>query len=805
MDKNIELLAPVGSKEALIAAVQNGANAVYLGGKSFNARHYASNFDNDQLKEAISYAHLRNVKVYVTVNILVDDSEMNDIIDYVKFLHDIDVDAIIVQDLGFASIIRELLPKLDIHASTQMTINNLYGAKFLKDLGFSRIVLARETPIEEIKHISENLDFELEAFVHGALCMSYSGQCLMSSMIGGRSGNRGTCAQPCRMKYSIMDKKGTLLKDWDKIHVLSPKDLNTVENLDSLIESGIVSLKIEGRMKRPEYVATIVNNYRKALDNSADSLTMDDKKNIQQIFNRGFTKGLSLGDFGRNFISSDRPDNRGILLGKVVRADKYKVYLDLEEDVEQGDGIEFELNNGENKGIKAPFDAKKGTKIHLDKPGYIEKGSSVYKTSSINLLNMAKESYKNEVIKYPIDMIVDIAIGSYPKLIVRFKSKEIEVTSEKIIEKSQKVAITSEKIIDQLSKLGDTTYYLDNIKINLDEDAFLPVSVLNQLRREAIYKLDSELIVTNKREIITDKEFKILKSEYFKFNNTKKNTNNKKLTIKISSYDQFKKLDMNKLDRAYIGFYEHSQEAISKLKEYNKEAYLWTDKILYEKDIYKLGELIGNLSNLDGVSVSNLGTMKYIKDRFDLRVHADIGLNIFNSHTVNFLNINNIGSMTLSPELNLSQIRNITKNVGGNLEGVVYGYLPVMITRNCPMALVKGCTDDSNCKNCNFANGYGIKDRMGVTFNLERKEGFSVIYNSVPLMLLDSLESISNAGVDMFRLDFTNEFENITSLQSMFYAYLNKEIDINRVKDFVDEFKKENPITNGHYFRGILS
>ena len=228
MNNKVELLAPVGSKDALIAAVQNGANAVYLGGKSFNARHNASNFDKDQLIEAIVYAHLRNVKVYVTVNILIDDSEMNEVIEYVKFLYDIDIDAVLVQDLGLASVIRELLPDLDMHASTQMTINNLEGTKLLKKLGFSRIVLARETPLEEIKKIHDNIDIELETFVHGALCMSYSGQCLMSSMIGGRSGNRGRCAQPCRMKYSLVDKNDKLVDGFDQVYLLSPKDLNKI-------------------------------------------------------------------------------------------------------------------------------------------------------------------------------------------------------------------------------------------------------------------------------------------------------------------------------------------------------------------------------------------------------------------------------------------------------------------------------------------------------------------------------------------------------------------------------------------------
>ncbi|MDD2447644.1 MAG: DUF3656 domain-containing protein [Tissierellia bacterium] len=804
MNNKVELLAPVGSKDALIAAVQNGANAVYLGGKSFNARHNASNFDKDQLIEAIVYAHLRNVKVYVTVNILIDDSEMNEVIEYVKFLYDIDIDAVLVQDLGLASVIRELLPDLDMHASTQMTINNLEGTKLLKKLGFSRIVLARETPLEEIKKIHDNIDIELETFVHGALCMSYSGQCLMSSMIGGRSGNRGRCAQPCRMKYSLVDKNDKLVDGFDQVYLLSPKDLNTIRNLDKLFENGIVSLKIEGRMKRPEYVATIVRNYRNVIDNSVNILTDNDMKDIKQIFNRGFTKGLPFGDFGKDFMSSERPDNRGIYLGKVVRADKYKVYIELEEDIEQGDGIEFLLKSGQYKGIKSPIEGDMGSIIHIDKPGYIENGSSVYKTSSQSLLNRAIESYMNESIKYPIEISIDLNIGSNPVLRVKYKDKKIEVISDKIVEKSQKVSITKDKVVEQLSKLGDTVYCINKIDINLDDEAFLPISVLNQLRRDAIDKLNAQLKVFNNRKAINNDEFNKVKSDYFYFRKSiDKNKN--RLTIKVSNHEQFNSLDLVSLDRVYLAFYDNLQDTVNKLKKYKKEAYLWTDNILYSKDLSNIENILKNTKNLDGVSVSNLGSLKFIKDNFNIDIHADIGLNVFNSNTVNYLKNNSVQSITLSPELNLSQIKNISSNVGGSLEGIVYGYLPVMTTKNCPLAIVKGCKNDNNCNNCNFAKGYGLKDRMDAIFRLERKEGHSAIFNSVPLMLLDSLDTIANAGIDMFRLDFTNETKNIAVLQKMFYDYLNKEIDLNSIKEFLYEFKEETPITNGHYFRGILS
>lgn len=800
----VELLAPVGSMEALYAAVQNGANAVYLGGKLFNARQYASNFDFDELKEAVDYAHLRGVKVYVTTNILIDNSEMEKVIDYIRFLYEIDVDGIIVQDLGLALLTREFFPGLEVHGSTQMTINNLPGAEFLHELGFTRVVLARETPIDEIKYIHTNTPIELEAFIHGALCVSYSGQCLMSSMLGGRSGNRGTCAQPCRMASSLVDKEGNIVKDWDKKHVLSTRDLNTLEDIEEIVESGIISLKIEGRMKRPEYVATVVKNYRKALDLGSHNLTQENKKDVEQIFNRGFTKGLMFNDFGRSFTSLDRPDNRGVLVGKVGRLDKYKVYIDLEDDVETGDGLEFQSMRGKYIGIKSPMDGKKGGRLILDKPGFIMEDSLVYKTSSVDLLERAKLSYGEEKIKNSIDMDVAIHIGKAPKLVVKYGDNIVKVENDKIVEKSERVALSEDKIIEQLSKLGDSTYEINHINIDLDDNSFLPLSVLNALRREAVEKLDHIRRNFNNRPAIEDENFREKKNQSFK-NKSYKKKHESKLSIRVSSLEQFNQLDLNKLDRIYLGFNEDLNEAISRLKEFNKEIYIWTDKILYQKDLERIRNIIKPLEkDLNGISVSNLGSLKYFKDNFNLKIHGDIGLNVFNSFTLNYLLDSGLDSITLSPELNLGQIKNINNKTEGITESIVYGYLPVMVTKHCPMALVKNCKDDKNCSTCNFAKGYGIKDRMNAIFYMDRKDGYSNIYNSVPIMVLDSLKQIRNSGISMTRLDFTIENEGIKEIQEIFYEYHLGNINDNEAKNLVDKFKENHNITKGHYFRGIM-
>lgn len=802
--KNVELLAPVGSMESLYAAVQNGANAVYLGGKLFNARHYASNFDFDELKEAICYAHLRGVKVYVTANILIDNSEMEKVIDYIKFLYEIDVDAVIVQDVGLAHLIKELIPHMEIHASTQMTINNLQGVQFLEDMKFSRVVLARETPLEEIKYIHDNTPIELEAFIHGALCVSYSGQCLMSSMIGGRSGNRGKCAQPCRMPSSIVDKNGRLLEDWNKKHILSTRDLNTIEDLDKIIDAGIVSLKIEGRMKRPEYVATIVKSYRKAIDSGKNSLSNKDKEDVEQIFNRQFTKGAMFGSFGEDLVSIDRPDNRGVLVGTVVRVDKYKIYVELQKDIKIGDGIEFKTASGEAKGLRSTSDGKKGDILSFEKTGFVLKDTKVFKTSSVDLLSRAKDSYQRENIIYEVDAEIDILIDKFSKLILRYKDIEVLAVSDKKTEKAKKTGLSREKIIEQISKLGDTNYKIDNIIVNLDENSFLPLSVLNKLRRDATDKLNKVIAHKNKRDIINEKTYNTKKQEFFNCKKTPLTSENK-ISIKVSNVEQLEQLDLDKVDRIYLDYESDLENSICKIKEKGKEVYLCTDRILYKERLKEIGSNIKKVENcIDGVSVSNLGSFKYIKDRFDLNIHGDMGLNLFNSYSLNYLHEVGIKSLTLSPELTLGQIKNINSRSNVNTEAIVYGNLPVMFTKHCPMSLVKGCKDDKQCRSCNFSKGYKIKDRMNVEFPMERRSGFSTIYNSVPLMVLDSLNSIYDSGINMARLDFTVETENIKYLQEVFYDFANGIIDINRAREIITEYRVDHDITNGHYFRGIM-
>ncbi len=805
--ENIELLAPVGSMESLYAAVQNGAKAVYLGGELFNARHYASNFNKEEMKKAVKYSHLRDVKVYVTVNILLENKEMIQALDYVKFLYDIGVDAIIVQDIGLASLVRKLLPDMDIHASTQMTINNLEGAKFLYKQGFTRVVLSREVPIEEIKYISKNSPIELEVFIHGALCVSYSGQCLMSSMIGGRSGNRGKCAQPCRMPSTLVDKKGYTVNGWEEKHILSPKDLNTLEEILELKKAGVTSLKIEGRMKRPEYVATVVDLYNKVLNKGIEKITDLDKENIKQVFNRGFTKGITFGEFGKDFISYNRPDNRGVQLGRVVKLDHRELTIELSTDVEEGDIIEFIVGQDKYKGLKATKSGKKGEYYTIEKRGNIVNNSIAYKKTSTSLLESSKESYREDRIKRKIDMSIKIEKNEKPMLEINYNNNKIKLIGEEFVQESKNRPLTEETVEEQISKLGDTVYELDKMEIDLEEGCFMPLSSLNSLRRKGTDKLDSLILGEYRKKEVLEEDFIVEKNEILSLESIKEDKE-KILTIKVDNFNQLEQLDLEKVDKLIINYYDNKDQLIkslAKLQDSEIEIYIGTEAILYRDDIELLKEVLSEIKNdITGVSVSNLGTLFLIKENYDLEIHGDIGLNAFNSYTVKFLEENGVTSLDLSVELRLDQIEKIANESSIRTSVISYGYIPVMITKHCPMSLVKGCINDDQCRSCQYSKGYGIKDRIGVEFKMTRKTGFTNIYNSVPIMVLDNLKRIVDSGLDGVRMDFTLEEDGIEELQDIYYGTIKNHGNKSEMESFMDDFRENNKITNGHFFRGII-
>ena len=793
----IELLSPVGSFESLIAAVQNGCNAVYLGGKSFSARASAANFDDDELKRAVEYAHLRNVNVYVTVNTILDSNEVNEALKYISYLYDIDVDGIIIQDLGLAKAIHEVFPDFPLHGSTQMTINNLDGAKLLEKIGFTRAVLARETPIEEIEKITGNTKLEIEVFAHGALCVSFSGQCLMSSMIGGRSGNRGRCAQPCRKAYDIVGSNGEVVKNTDTKYYLSPRDLNTLDNINRLIDVGVHSLKIEGRMKRPEYVATVTSAYRSAIDKNLSSKQRED---VEQIFNRGFTQGLTFGEFGKDYINTERPNNRGIVLGKVLRSGKNKVIIKLNDVLNVGDGVEIQIADGSNRGFVSEINAKIGDTVefYLEEKAVID--SVVRKTSDIRLNEKARNSFSHENKFIELDLFGEFKLGSYGKLVGIANGVSVEKTTDQIIEQSKNAPMTREKIVDQISKLGGTNYRINSLEINVDDNIFLPVSIINLLRRQIIEELDKHFVEHENRSKGKLKDV----NEYIKNKKTNIRNNKSMLSIEVNSHNQFQQLDLGKVDRIYFSYLENVLEDISKADNKNIEVFFKPDRIMYSSDYESLDRVLSKMNSIKKINANNLGTINRYIDNYE--IHAEDGINVFNYKAVENLEKIGVNSYSFSPELTFTQIADIVSLSTDKLlsEAVGYGFTTVMTMKYCPMSALKGCLDDSKCSTCEYRKDYYLRDAKGIDFMLRRNNSQTLIYNAYPICMIENIEDFSKNGVNYLKLVFTRDDEPINEIQKTFYDGISGLASRDEIYELKDLLKsKYTNITKGHYYRGI--
>lgn len=541
----VELLAPAGSREALAAAVESGANAVYLAGNIFGARAYADNFDEDGLREAIHFAHMRNVHVHVTVNTIVDDNELPDLKKYLRFLYEAGADAVLVQDLGAARIVREVVPELPMHASTQMTVHNLDGVRAMEALGFTRVVLSRELSLEAIRHICREAKAEIEVFVHGALCVCYSGQCLMSSMIGGRSGNRGRCAQPCRLPYALVDEDDTdLLSGSAGQYLLSPRDLKTIDLLPELLEAGVTSLKIEGRMKRPEYVATAVGCYRRAVDSWLKGdfkIRSEDNQALAQIFNRDFTTAYLEKKQGRNMMSDKRPNNRGLMLGRVIGYDATSgmVSMKLGNELSVGDQVDFwvkvggrvtatvqelylvKAQNGKNERTgkgKKPNDRmavnKKmptaklnlqnlipvqqgavGMTVAFAVDGKVFAGDRAFKVLDSRLMETAKAMYASgaPVRRYNIKAHVRAAVGEPLVIQMEDEAGHIAVSATEFIgEPAMKRPLSRETVEKQLNRLGSSIFQLQELSVDIVGEVMIPVSEINEARRKAVEDLENQ-------------------------------------------------------------------------------------------------------------------------------------------------------------------------------------------------------------------------------------------------------------------------------------------------------------------------
>ena len=801
--RDVELLAPVGSFEALKAAVQNGANAVYLGGKDFGARASANNFDRDELKEAVKYAHIRGVQVFVTTNTLRKENEIEDFLEYAKFLYDIDVDAIILQDIGMARLIKRELPDFELHASTQMVAHSLEDVKYLESVGFDRVVLAREVTVEEIKYICDNCKADIEVFVHGALCVCYSGQCLMSSMIGNRSGNRGRCAQPCRQRYELIDVYTGEVVNSNGDYLLSPRDLNAIEEIDKVIDAGVHSLKIEGRMKRPEYVATVIDGYRKTIDEylATNKLNVSDEtiNDLYTIFNRKFTKGLLLGDVGKDMMNSQLPNNQGLYVGTVVDYNKKakRLKIKLANTLKKGDGINLGggtigriIKNGNIETI-----GYKGETIELDFVGEARKGQIVFKTSDSELMDRVQATFTQdkEFVKNIIDAKITIKLGQKPILTLKDRhSNEATIEGDKIVEEAMKVALSKEKVETQLRKLGNTPYELDLLEVELDDNVSLPISLLNQMRRDCIELLDKERVSIKNRKY----KNKTVKYKPVLYNRNKQQG----ISVKVKNLEQLESALECGVDRIYYEDTNTIDKGMSLAMKYDKKVIYSAPRIIRNKEYNHLAK--ANNAGVESVQVGNYGSIDYFKDK---KLNIDYYLNAFNSETINYYKEIGADTLCISQELNINEIKETIKYTDINIESVVYGYTPLMITEYCPMGvIVRDCKKDKRVAKCKESI-YALRNSKGDEFRVSQDIFCrSTIYNSNVTCMLDNLYELHEIGINVLRLDFT--LEDKDTVKEVIEAY--QEVLSNDYKLGTKATKLYNKLdekgtTAGHYYKGV--
>ena len=834
MDKNIEILAPAGSVEALMAGVENGADAVYLGGHLFNARQYAANFSNEDLKKAVAYCHGKGVKVYVTVNTLVFNHELEEVMDYLYSLYAIGVDAVIIQDLGLLLIIKELLPDLPVHASTQMTIHNEYGANYLYSRGVERAVLARELSLSDIKEIHKKSDMELEIFVHGALCISYSGQCLLSSMIGGRSGNRGRCAQPCRLPYKLVEiKSGKISKEFPAQgeYLLSARDLNTIKILPEIVDSGAVSLKFEGRMKRPEYVATVIRVYRQALDRylndpSNYTVTQEDLTALEQIFNRDFTHAYLLNKPGADLMSFTRPNNRGIFLGRVVELERGQGLVKLEEDLSIGDGIQAWVSVGGRKGeiinnIKLDGQdvqkAFKGSIVSLNLPKGIRKGDRIFKTYDYELMEQAEKSYAHGQTKTRIklNLVVKGKIGEPLEVYAQDElGNSVQAESQIKCQNAEKHALDKEVLVKQLGRLGDSDYELDRLEVELEGQLMLPVSELNKVRRLVVEKLEAQ----KQKDVVslTYQDFVVRKKAFLKpikESQRKKTKSNIKLNVKVGDYKSCNtalSYNVNSIFVPVLPFKnkEFTTEQIIKSIEQGKARGIkvipYLPRIVHP---HMLNDIIDSLQVIslakpEGILVGNVGMIQLIQEIApETLIYGDYSLNIINWASAKFFLRDRLVSLCLSPELNFTQLESFPLEIMEASECLIHGYLPLIVSRYCPISAINGgCKGADFCKNTQL----GLKDRKDYVFPIETDTNcIMYLYNANVLSIIDSLDRIKGLGIGAIRLEMERDSHDTVGKVLGLYedALSGNTVNI----DLLEAIKKlySGGVTKGHFFRGV--
>lgn len=794
--QKVEILAPAGSYESFKAAIAAGADAVYAGGSRFGARAYAKNFTDALLLEAIDYAHLHGRKFYLTVNTLLKDSELDLLQGYLEPLYLGGLDAVIVQDLGVLDFVRNHFPEMDIHASTQMTITGPEGAEFLRKEGAVRVVPARELSLKEIRDMKSLTGMEIECFVHGALCYCYSGQCLLSSLIGGRSGNRGQCAQPCRLPYTI---------NGDKKHWLSPKDICTLELIPDLVDAGIDSFKIEGRMKRPEYVAGVTSMYRKYVDlylqkgRDGFRVTDSDKEALMDLYNRGgFNTGYYTQHNGRQMMSVKRPNHAGVPAVQVIAQKGREVTGNALTKIHKGDVLELgERQENYTFGTEYP----KGSVVRLlaAKGQKLAVGSLLYRTKNPFLLDTLAKQYGEAKVKENIQGCLTLSVGQPAKLTVWFKEQNVEVYSEQTVEQAANSPLDEARIYKQMTKTGNTEFVFEHLDICIEGSVFLPMQQLNELRRNALEQLTAAVCEAQHRKKKTVDLKRIKENSGQKTKTEKLASDSMKLCVLVETLEQLLSiLEFPEVNRVYVDSALHGDflectealEVCRRIRGQGTEVFLAMPHIFREDTemlFQKRYETILK-DEFDGVLVRNLETLQFLKKcGFDRTVLLDHNLYVFNRYTKAFWEAYGADGFTLPLELNRSELKKLGTNSG---ELIVYGYLPVMVSAQCVTNTVSGCQKKEGIQ--------VLTDRLGNQFTVRNhcRECYNVIYNSTPLFLLDQKEEFKELGYPDIRLQFSQE--NAKETRRILEMYRQLFTEEQELIELPDNY------TRGHFKRGIL-
>ncbi len=753
----MELLSPAGNIQAAYSAFKGGADAIYIGGKSFSARASADNFNNEEMKEIVFFAHSIGKKVYVTLNTLLFQDEFFEAVEFAKFLYQIKVDGVIVQDLGLAHYLHKVLPNLPLNASTQLNCHNVRQAEALIAIGFKRIVLARETSLQIAQEIKK-LGVEVEVFGHGALCVSYSGNCLLSSFIGDRSGNRGRCAQPCRMRYDLLENGEKLTNDF----AISTKDLMSLDNINDFIDIGVDSLKIEGRLKSNEYIYAVSKAYRHAIDAAIYSTNNKslriDKEELTKIFNRQFTKGYVENESPFEVLNTRTSSHQGEVVGQVVSTYKNRVAIKLSTPINRLDGIRF--NSKEQFGLtiekmflnRVPVEsANKGDTIELsgiENPMRFN-NVEVIKSKDYKLAKRIEEELKNKI-KVNVSATFEAEANRPIKLIVKLLGQTITVFGD-VAQVPESNGTTCERIEEQLKKSGEYPYQITSISLNVDK-CFIPISSINKIRNDAFDKLQKSLIKTNE----------LLLEEY------------------ASDIVEIKR---NKTTKVIVE--NEIQEDIVK----ENELYAFS----YKSEFYKYENRVNNK-----IIFSSPNEIMHfiIKNDTNQNFIASQYCNITNSYALDCFYEMGFKECVLSSELNNESIKllvNDFKNRHGFMPNVgihAYGKLDMMIMKSCPIGTFYK-NKNIHCERCH-KNLYELNDRIGVRYRLIGDSSCNTrILMDKPINLLDKIDEINNNGVNLIYIHFTDEAKE--KVNEILTHYLDNRLTYNASK-----------YSRGHYNRRPL-